>query len=425
MKVLVVGSGGREHALAWKIAQSPLVSSVITAPGNPGMAALGPYANVSTDDLDGIVKLAKRERVGLVMIGPEGALAGGLAERLQEAGIPAFGPSSLAARLESSKVFTKDFCTRHNIPTARYGTFRGVRDAKKFLRMLEPPYVLKADGLAAGKGVVIAASLEEAEAEIDAFLKGKFGTASQTIVIEEFLQGEEASFFVLADGETALPMAGAQDHKRARDGDKGPNTGGMGAYSPAPVLDNAMSERVMDEIIRPTLAGMAKEGAPFSGVLYAGLMIGPEGPKLIEYNVRFGDPECQVLMARLKSDLIPLLLGCAKGELGKAPSPVWLEGAAVTVVMAAKGYPGKYAKGGHIEGMRDAEAVRGVTVFHAGTARDDKAALIANSGRVLNVTATGADLREAVDRAYAATGRIRWKDGFYRSDIGWRALERE
>jgi phosphoribosylamine---glycine ligase len=422
MKILIVGAGGREHALAWRLKKSPRVSTVLCAPGNPGIAELARCEPVSAEDVDGLVELARRERPHLVVVGPEVPLVLGLADRLRAIDVPVFGPSAKAAQLEGSKGFAKDFMARHKIPTAAYARFTEAGAAKAFLDTLAPPYVLKADGLAAGKGVVIADTRAEAEAEIDAMLSGRFGEASASLVIEEFMHGEEASFFALCDGETAVPLAGAQDHKRVGDGDTGPNTGGMGAYSPAPILDEAMQERVMREIVTPTVRGMRAEGRPYRGVLFVGLMIDAKhGPRVVEYNCRFGDPECQVIMARLKEDPLPQLLACATGGLGGCKRLERFADPAATVVVAARGYPGTPAKGGTIEGLEAAAAVPGVVVFHAGTALKE-GRVVASGGRVLNVTATGATLAEAVARAYEAVDRIDWPDGFCRRDIGWRAL---
>jgi len=423
MKVLVVGSGGREHALCWAIAASPLCDTLWCAPGNAGIAAEAECVPIAADDVDGLVAFARERAADLVVVGPEAPLVAGLVDRLTDAGIMAFGPSAAAAALEGSKGFTKDLCARHGIPTAAYGRFGDADAAKDYVRAQGAPIVVKADGLAAGKGVTVAATVEEALAAIDdALLGGRFGAAGAEVVIEAFLEGEEASFFALVDGETALPLAGAQDHKRVGDGDTGPNTGGMGAYSPAPVLTPAMAARVMDEIVRPTVRGMAAEGRPFRGVLYAGLMIGPAGPKLIEYNVRFGDPECQVLMARLASDLLPALVATCEGGLD-AFDLRWRPETALCVVMAARGYPGDYAKGTPIRNLEAADAVDGVTVFHAGTAARD-GDIVATGGRVLGVTALGGDADEARARAYLAVDLIDWPDGFCRRDIGWRASGR-
>jgi len=423
MKILIVGGGGREHALAWRLKQSARVTEIVAAPGNPGIAALARCEPVAADDLDGLMALARRERPNLVIVGPEAPLVAGLADKLRAADIPVFGPSARAAILEGSKGFSKDFMIKYGIPTAAYGRFTEPAKAKSFLDTLAPPYVLKADGLAAGKGVVIAGSRAEAEAEIDAMLSGKFGAASASLVIEEFMTGEEASFFALCDGETAVALAGAQDHKRVGDGDTGPNTGGMGAYSPAPILDAAMQAQVMERIVEPTVRGMAAEGRPYRGVLFVGLMIENGKARVVEYNCRFGDPECQVIMVRLKDDPLPQLLACATGGLAGCRRLERFADPAVSVVMAAAGYPGEPRKGGVIGGLAEAGKVPGVTVFHAGTARmgDD---IVANGGRVLNVTASGPTLAEAVDRAYRAVDKIDWPDGFCRRDIAWRALAR-
>ena len=424
MKILIVGSGGREHALGWKLKQSPLVTEIIAAPGNPGLAELGRTVAIKADDARELAALALREQVELVVIGPEAAAAAGLADALKQVGIPCFGPSKAAAELEASKAFMKEFCVRHGVPTAEYKVFDDAIRAKAYLGDREPPFVIKADGLAAGKGVVIAETRREADAAIDEILfLRKFGTAGQRIVIEDFLPGEEASFFALCDGETAIPLVAAQDHKRAYDGDKGPNTGGMGAYSPAPIFTDKVRDQTMEQIILPTLRGMKAEGTPFVGVLFAGLMITPAGPKLIEFNVRFGDPECQTLMRRMKSDLAPILMAAAKGELASASPLEWSEGPAVTVVYAAQGYPDEPLKGSVIRGLTDASTVKDVVIFHAGTRMDDDGLLRADGGRVLNVTATGATLKDAVASAYAAVNRIDWPGGFCRRDIAWRALD--
>jgi phosphoribosylamine--glycine ligase len=411
--------------LAWKIAQSPLVTQVICAPGNPGMAAIGRVVDVKVDDVPELCALAAREQIDLVVIGPEAPLALGLADRLGEIGIPAFGPRKGAAQLEASKAYTKEFCEVLNIPQAAYKVFDDALHAKAYLGTREPPFVIKADGLAQGKGVVIAETMREADAAVDEilFLK-KFGTAGQRIVIEDFLPGEEASLFALCDGETAIAFGGAQDHKRAFDGDKGPNTGGMGAYSPAPVLSDAMIEMAMQKIVIPTVKGMAAAGAPFKGVLFAGLMVSPDGPKLIEFNVRFGDPECQTLMARLKSDIVPYLLACAKGGLANLPAPEWDDRPAVTVVMAAQGYPDTPLGGSVVRGLPRAGEGEGVEIFHAGTRTDDDGLIRAAGGRVINVTAIGGDLHQAAARAYGAIELIDWPGGFFRRDIGWRGLAR-
>jgi phosphoribosylamine--glycine ligase len=423
MKVLVVGSGGREHAFCWSLAASPMVTEVLCAPGNAGIAAIARCVQVAVDDIDGLIRLAEDEGIGLVVVGPELPLTLGLVDRLAEAGIRAFGPSAAAARLESSKAFTKDFCTRHAIPTARYRTFttNEAGEARAYVQAEGAPIVIKADGLAAGKGVVVAETLDEALSAVDDAFAGGFGEAGATLVIEECLLGEEASLFALCDGVHALEIGTAQDHKRAFDGDRGPNTGGMGAYSPAPVLTEGVVERVMAEIVRPTLKGMAEEGHPFLGFLYAGLMLTADGPKLIEYNVRFGDPECQVVLPRLMTDLCQLLLGAIDGQLGHM-NLRWFPSHALSVVMAANGYPGAYARDTEIR-IPDGLEADDLLLFHAGT-RAEGGRLLANGGRVLNVTGLGASLEEACDRAYAAVDRIDWPDGFCRRDIGWRALKR-
>ena len=422
MKVLVVGSGGREHALVWKIAKSPLVTSLLAAPGSAAIGEIATCHGVAVSDLDGLVDLARSQSVDLVVVGPENPLCDGLADRLRQAGIATFGPSALAARLEASKAFAKDFYARHNVPSARYGTFSDAAEAKAFLDRFDPPYVLKADGLAAGKGVVILEDRAETEAEIDAFLSGKFGDASRTLVIEEFMEGEEVSIFALCDGETVLYCGAAQDHKRVGEGDTGPNTGGMGAYSPAPIATPELIETAMKTIIEPVARGLAAEGSAFQGVLFAGLMVTGDGPKVVEFNIRFGDPECQVLMMRIDSDLLPYLIASADGSLADMPPLDWSPDPAITVVMAAAGYPGSYSKGDVIGGVDDANRMEGVQVFEAGTGRNSTGERIAAGGRVLNVTATGETLHYAVERAYAAIDGIDWPGGFCRRDIAWRAL---
>jgi phosphoribosylamine--glycine ligase len=424
MKILLIGSGGREHALAWKLVQSPKVTELTVAPGNAGMAAIANVADVKADDILGLVALAQRGAYDLVVVGPEQPLALGLVDELRLRNIPVFGPTQAAAQLESSKSFTKALCDRYNIPTARYGVFTDAADAKAYLKTMQPPYVLKADGLAAGKGVVIPETLAEAEAELDDYFSGKFGDASSTVLIEEFMRGEEASFFAICDGKTALPLIAAQDHKRAYDGDKGPNTGGMGAYSPAPIFSDPVFEQTMQRIIQPTLDGMAADGMPFTGILFAGLMITDDGPKLIEYNVRFGDPECQIVMRRLQSDLVDLLVAAEAGTLDKVDAPNWYSDPVVNVVLAAKGYPGAYEKGTVINGVDAANARDGVVIFHAGTRRGRNCGkLKANGGRVLNVTASGATLRDAVDLAYQTIAQdIDWSDMQFRKDIAAKAL---
>ncbi len=421
MKVLLIGSGGREHALAWKINQSPLCEQLICAPGNAGICEIADCVDIKADDVDGLVQFALREAVNFVIVGPEVPLALGIVDDLTQQGIAVFGPTEAAAMLESSKAFTKDFCTRHDIPTAKYDVFTNALDAKAYLGEMSAPYVIKADGLAAGKGVVIAETHDEAETELDAFFSGKFGEAGACVIIEEFMTGHEISFFAIADGKSVLPLIAAQDHKRAFDGDKGPNTGGMGAYSPVPGFDD--EKRIMDEILIPTVRGMAAEGAPFTGVLFAGLMITADGPKLIEYNVRFGDPECQVLMRRLNSDLLDMMLKAAKGRLVDVGLVEWSGDAVVNVVVAAKGYPGSYAKGETIKGVEAANQMDGVQVFHAGTRRGENGALLSAGGRVLNITAQGKTVAQAVNRAYKAIDEtVDWPGGFVRRDIAKQAL---
>lgn len=423
MNILVIGSGGREHALCWAISASPLAEKIYCAPGNGGIAEIAECVPLKGTDKDAIVAFCKSHEIGFVVVGPEDPLVNGLVDRLDHEGIKSFGPRATAARLEGSKGFTKDLCAEFNIPTAAYGRFSDAVKAKAYLHEQGAPIVVKADGLAAGKGVIIAMTIAEAEAAIDDILGGRFGAAGAEVVIEEFMEGEEASFFALCDGTHALALATAQDHKRVFDNDEGPNTGGMGAYSPAPVMTDAVCARVMREIIEPTVAAMASRGTPFKGVLFAGLMITRDGPKLIEYNARFGDPECQVLMMRLKSDILPVLMATHDGTLARQ-TLAWANEAALTVVMAANGYPGDYDKGSEIKGVTAARALPHVQVFHAGTIREgDK--LLANGGRVLNVTAKGANVGEAQARAYEAVAKIDWPGGFCRSDIGYRAVARE
>ena len=422
MNVLLVGGGGREHALAWKIAQSPRLTRLVCAPGNPGIAALAETRPVKADDVDALVALAREITADLVVVGPEAALERGLADRLAEAGIACFGPSASAARLETSKAFTKAFAERWRLPTAPFAVIDDPLTADQVLDRFEPPYVLKADGLAAGKGVVIAADRAEAAHALEDMLGGRFGQAGARVVVEAFMAGEEASLFALCDGETALPFGGAQDHKRAYDGDEGPNTGGMGTYSPAPVLSPEVARDAFDALVAPTVRGMAAEGSPYRGVLYAGLMIGAEGAaRLVEYNARFGDPECQVLMLRLESDLLPYLHAAATGGLKALPPPVWRPEAAICVVLAARGYPDAPKTGAAIEGA-DMDLGEDVVVFHAGTRLDETGRLLASGGRVLNVCARAPTLAEARSRAYAAVDRIKLPGGFHRRDIGWRAL---
>lgn len=422
MNVLVVGGGGREHALCWKIAASPLCDALYCAPGNAGIAEVAACQPVGAEDIDGLVALARDKSVDFVVVGPEAPLVAGLVDRLDEAGIPAFGPSAAAARLEASKGFLKDLCAAYDIPTADYGRFIDATSAKRFVRDSGVPIVVKADGLAAGKGVTVAASLAEAEAAIDEIMVARaYGAAGASLVIEEYLEGEEVSFFALVDGETALPLISAQDHKRVGEGETGPNTGGMGAYSPAPALTEDLQAEVMERIVQPTVRAMAEQGHAYRGVLYAGLMMTADGPKLLEYNVRFGDPECQVLMVRMMSDLLPALIATTDGVLDSVDLR-WTPEPAITVVLAAKGYPGAYQKGDEIRGLAEAGAVEGVTIFHAGTTAGPEGRILANGGRVLNVTAQAPSLAEAQARAYAAIERIDWPGGFCRRDIAWRAL---
>ena len=422
MNVLLIGSGGREHALAWKLAASPILQTLYCAPGNPGIAREAVCVDLDIDDHAAVVDFCKDKEISLVVVGPEAPLVSGIADDLKTAGIPVFGPTAAAAQLEGSKGFTKDLCDRFGIPTGAYMRFNNAPKAKAYIRATGAPIVVKADGLAAGKGVTVAHTVEEASAAVEDCFEGAFGEAGAEVVVEEFLEGEEASFFCLCDGESALPLTTAQDHKAVGEGDTGPNTGGMGAYSPAPVMTDAMIERTMDEIIRPTLKGMAEMGAPFTGVLYAGLMITSDGPKLIEYNVRFGDPECQVLMMRLKDDLLLLLKAATDGMLWTT-SARWRDEAALCVVMASKGYPGSYAKGSSIRNLQEAQAADDVEIFHAGTATRD-GEIVADGGRVLGVTALGRTVGQAQRKAYEAVDAIEWEDGFCRRDIGWRAIGR-
>ncbi|MGC3871732.1 phosphoribosylamine--glycine ligase [Halomonas sp. GXIMD04776] len=427
MKVLIIGGGGREHALAWKVAQSPRVENVFVAPGNAGTSREPMLTNVdiAADDLEGLEAFALQNAIELTIVGPEAPLVAGVVDRFRAAGLTIFGPSQAAAQLEGSKSFTKDFLARHNIPSAYYATFTEVDSALAYLAEQGAPIVIKADGLAAGKGVVVAMTDIEAEAAVRDMLEANaFGDAGARVVIEEFLEGEEASFIVMVDGEHILPMATSQDHKRAGDGDSGPNTGGMGAYSPAPVVTEAVYQRVLDEVILPTVKGMAEEGHPYTGFLYAGLMIDSEGaPKVIEYNCRFGDPETQPILLRLKSDLVQLCLAGAEGHLDEYRCE-WDSRTAVGIVMAAQGYPGKYRKGDAISGLEEAEA-DGCKVFHAGTSLDDQGRILTSGGRVLCVTALGETVSQARDRAYAGVAAIDWEGAMYRRDIAYRAIARE
>lgn len=420
MNLLVIGSGGREHALCWALSASPLVSKLVCAPGNAGIAQVAKLAPVNPLDLDAVLRLCRDEHIDFVVVGPEAPLVAGLVDHLEAAGFACFGPSRAAAQLEGSKGFMKDLCARHGIPTAAYGRFKDEAWAESFIRRQGAPIVIKADGLAAGKGVTVAMTLDEALAANAAL----FAEPGAEVVVEEYLDGEEVSFFALVDGKTALPLASAQDHKRVGDGDTGPNTGGMGAYSPAPALTSALQDRVMAEIVEPTVRAMAAEGMPFKGVLFAGLMLMKDGPKLLEYNVRFGDPECQTLMLRLKSDLLPALIAARDGVL-KDFDLRWHDDKALCVVMAAEGYPGEPRKGTRIEGLEAAAAEADAMVFHAGTTNGPDGAILASGGRVLGVCGRGSTVASAQARAYAAVDRIRWPEGFCRRDIGWRAIARE
>lgn len=422
MKVLVVGGGGREHALCWAIAASPLLTKLWCAPGNPGIAEVAECVAIGAEDIPALVGFAKAEAVDLVVVGPEAPLTLGLADACTEASIPCFGPRAAAAKLEGSKSFFKEIANAAGAPTAAHGRFTEAEAARAHIRQQGAPIVVKADGLAAGKGVVVATSVAEAEAAVTEMMEdGIHGEAGRVVVIEECLIGEEISFFALCDGTHALPLGAAQDHKRVGDGDTGPNTGGMGAYSPPPAFTEALQAQVMAECINPVLAELARRGTPFQGVLFAGLMLTKDGPKLLEFNVRFGDPECQALMLRLRSDLLPALLAATQGELRNFDLR-WEKLASLLVVMAAEGYPGTPRKGTEIRGLEEAAQVPGVQIFHAGTAHDEAGRLVANGGRVLGIGATGATLAEARAAAYAAVAKVDWPEGFCRSDIGWRAL---
>jgi phosphoribosylamine--glycine ligase len=424
MNILVVGAGGREHALCWALAKSPDCGTLFCAPGNAGIAGVAECVPIGAEDVDALVAFAAEKSIDLVVIGPEAALVLGLVDALQDAGIRAFGPDKRAAILEGSKAFMKDLFAKYDIPTAAYRRFTDYDEAVAHVRAQGAPIVVKASGLAAGKGVILCETIEEAIEALGAIMQDRaFGAAGDEVVIEEFLTGEEVSFFALVDGRTALPLVSAQDHKAAHDGDTGPNTGGMGAYSPAPVLTPELEAEIMQRIIGPTIEGMNAEGRPYRGVLYAGLMITGDGPKVLEYNVRFGDPECQVLMARMNSDLLALLLAAADGRLDGA-EVAWRDGTALVVVMAAEGYPGAYQKGSLIKGLDRAGGIEGVTVFHAGTAAED-GNIVASGGRVLGVTALAATAKDAQAAAYQAVDLIDWPEGFCRRDIGWRAIDRE
>ncbi|WP_420324569.1 phosphoribosylamine--glycine ligase [Mameliella sp.] len=421
MNILILGSGGREHSLAWATLQNPKCDKLIVAPGNAGIALIAECARLDIEDPGAVTEFAGENAIDLVIIGPEAPLAAGVADRLREAGILVFGPSADAARLEASKSFTKEICAAVNAPTAGYGHFTEADAAKDHIRAQGAPIVVKADGLAAGKGVIIAETVEDACAAVDDMFGGAFGGAGAEVVIEEFMSGEEASFFVLVDGETCLPVGTAQDHKRIGEGDTGPNTGGMGAYSPAPIMDEAVTQKALDEIVRPTMAEMVRRGMPYQGVLYVGLMIENGQPRLVEYNVRFGDPECQVLMLRLGAQALDLMNACADGRLAEA-QVTWAEDHAMTVVMAADGYPGDYAKGTEIRGLDALPEDSFHMMFHAGT-KAEGGKVLANGGRVLNATARGTSLQEARDRAYALVDAVDWPEGVHRRDIGWRALD--
>jgi phosphoribosylamine--glycine ligase len=423
MNILLLGSGGREHALAWKIAASPLTTKLWCAPGNAGIAREAECVPLDITDHAAVIAFCKANKVDFVVVGPDNPLVAGIVDEIEAAGFRTFGPTKAAARLEGSKSFTKELCRAHGIPTAAYERFTSAAPAKAYARTKGAPIVVKADGLALGKGVVVAQTIEEAEAAIDMMFGGGLGTAGSEVVIEEFLSGEEVSFFALCDGDTAIPLTSAQDHKRAFDGDKGPNTGGMGAYSPVPAFTDDLARCAMDQFILPTVRAMREMGSPFKGILFLGLMLTAQGPKLIEYNVRFGDPECQVMMLRLMSDLVPALIASRDGQL-KNFDLRWYDEAALVVVMATNGYPGNYGKGSVIEGLDAAAALEGVEIFHAGT-KADGGKIIANGGRVLGVAATAKTVAEAQARAYAAVDKIDWPGGFCRRDIGYLAVERE
>ncbi len=422
MNILILGGGGREHALAWAVMQNPKCDRLIVAPGNAGIAAIADCAKLNIEDGAAVTAFATDNAIDFVIIGPEAPLAAGVADDLRAAGILTFGPSAAAAKLEASKAFTKEICDAAAAPTAAYGHFTDAEAARTYVRAQGAPIVVKADGLAAGKGVIVAMTEDEALAAIDDMFGGEFGEAGAEVVIEEFMEGEEASFFVLSDGQTVLPIGTAQDHKRVGEGDTGPNTGGMGAYSPAPVLTDDLAEMALDRIVRPTIAEMARRGTPYAGVLYVGLMIDKGQPRLVEYNVRFGDPECQVLMMRLGAQALDLMLAAAEGQLNEARAE-WADDHAITVVLAARGYPGAYEKGTPIGGLDALPETSHQMVFHAGTIEAD-GKILASGGRVLNVTARGDTLQEAQARAYDMVARIDWPDGFWRRDIGWRALKK-
>ena len=425
MKILLAGSGGREHALAWKISQSPKCKKLFCAPGNAGINDVAECVDIAAEDIEGITKFVKQNKIDFVVVGPEQPLVDGLGCALRKEGIKVFGPSTEAAQMEGSKGFMKDFCARHNIPTAAYARFKSIDKAKEYIREQGAPIVIKTDGLAAGKGVIIAQTIEEAEETVTDMLSGNaFGTAGTEIVIEEFMDGEELSYFALADGETYLPLTSAQDHKRVGDGDTGLNTGGMGAYSPAHFITPELEKKIIDRIIKPTVDGMKKDGTPFKGVLFAGLMVINGEPKLIEYNIRFGDPECQPIMLRLESDLVDLLLATDDETLSNYQEKVeWSDKATLCVVMAANGYPGSYEKGTEIKNTAALEYIQDVVLFHAGTMRDNSGAMVNSGGRVLGITGIGDTIAAAQSKAYEGVDKINWPDGFCRRDIGWRAIK--
>ncbi len=423
MKILVVGGGGREHALVWKIAQSPLVDTLYCAPGNPGIAQLAECVHIAADEIDALLDFARAEAIDLTVVGPEVPLTLGIVDRFQAAGLEIFGPNRAAARIEGSKSFSKDLMKKYGIPTAAYETFTERDEAVAYIKEQGAPIVVKADGLAAGKGVIVAMTEEQAIAAVDDIMLDKvFGAAGSSVVIEEFMEGEEASFFAFTDGRNILPLASSQDHKRIYDNDEGPNTGGMGAYSPAPVVTAALHDEIVETIVKPTIAGMASDGCPYSGILYVGLMIKDGKPRVVEYNARFGDPEAQPLLMRMKSDIVPVLQACARGDL-RQDSIEWHDKAAVCVVMASGGYPAAYAKGFGITGLEDAAALEDVMVFHAGTGFDD-GKIVNTGGRVLGVTGLGSTVAAAIACAYLAVDKIEWTGAQYRRDIGRKALNR-
>lgn len=423
MKVLVVGGGGREHALCWKLAQSPLVETLYCAPGNPGIAELAECVNIAADEIETLCEFAQAEKIDLTVVGPEVPLTMGIVDTFQAAGLEVFGPNKAAAQIEGSKGFSKNLMAKYNIPTAAYQSFTEHADAVAYIKQQGAPIVVKADGLAAGKGVIVAMTEEEAIAAVDDIMLDQvFGSAGASVVIEEFMEGEEASFFAFTDGKNILPLASSQDHKRVYDNDEGPNTGGMGAYSPAPVVTAALHDEIVETIVRPTIAGMAQDGCPYSGILYVGLMIKDGEPRVVEYNARFGDPEAQPLLMRMKEDIVPILQACARGELNQE-SLEWHDKAAVCVVMASGGYPAGFAKGLPLSGLEEAAKIDDLVVFHAGTSLKD-GQVVNSGGRVLGVTGLGSTVQEAIDKAYEGVAVIDWQDVHYRKDIGARALNR-